>query len=382
MVPDLPAHPFRVLHIKQQNYLSPSETFVHARVLNPICQRPVPVITHQVAPEYRGCEEIRFYELNSLHPLRRRVELAIDYRIHWYPFYFQVIQKLRPQVIHAHFSGAGEACLWTAKWLRIPLIINFYGIETKYHVHDPRWIPRYKRMYAGANAFICSSDVMKNDMVSSGCPSEKIAVIRCGVDTDFFCGEPTPWESGQTLRLLSIARLHPEKGLNFLLEACQLLDASGFRNWQLNIIGIGPGESELKQQAIDHGIRDRVNFLGRRSWQEIVAELRQSHLMILPSLKETQGVVLQEAQATRTPVIASNTGGIPEGVLNGETGFLIEPGSPGAITEKVKIFAESPELLLKMGKAGRQFVQEQFSRQVEYQRLEDVYRRMIDPEAL
>ena len=378
MIPGLLVHPFRVLHVKQPNYLPPSEPFVHARVLNPTCQRPVPVITHQVAPEYRGIKEIQFYELNRLHPIRRRIELAIDYRVHWYPYYYQVIRNLRPQLIHAHFSGAGEACLGIASHLRIPLIISFYGVETKYHIYDPKWIPRYRRMYAQANAFICLSNAMKNDMVSSGCPTEKITVIRLGVDTDLFCGEVTPWEPGQPLRLLSIARLHPEKGLNYLLEACRLLNASGFSRWQLNIIGIGPCEPELKQQAIDCGIQDQVSFLGRQSPQEIVTELRQSHLMILPSLKETQGVVLQEAQATCTPVIATRVGGISEGIKDGGTGFLIEPKSASAIAQKIQQFIVSPDIFWKLGHAGRHFLEEHFSRQAEYESLATMYREAID----
>lgn len=367
----------RILHVKHPTYLAPSETFVDARVLNPICQRPVPVITHLVAPQFADATEIQFFALESLNPFRHRLEQGIGNHWHWYPYYYQVIHRVRPQIIHAHFSGAGEACLDIAKRLDIPLLINFYGIETKYHLHDPFWIPRYKKMFARARWFTCLNNRMKDTMVAAGCPADKIVPIPLGVDTDFFRGEPTRWNQAEPLHLLSIARLHPEKGLNYLLEACHILDASGFTTWDLRIIGIGPKEAELKQQAAECGIERKAHFLGRQSPGQVVAELQGSHLMILPSLAESQGVASQEAQATGTPVIASNVGGIPGGLIDGQTGFLVEPASPEAIASKIKTFAEHPNLIVEMGLAGRQFVLENFSRKSEYAQLGGLYTRMI-----
>jgi colanic acid/amylovoran biosynthesis glycosyltransferase len=367
----------KVIHIAHPEYLPPSHTFVGARVLNPVCQRPVPVITHHVTPQYANTKEIQFFALDTLNRFRRRIELGIGNHWHWYPYYYQVIRRVRPQIIHAHFSGAGEACLWISQRLGIPLVINFYGIETKYHLHDPFWIPRYKKMFVEAEWFVCSSREMQSIMLDKGCPATKISVIPVSVDIDLFNGEPTPWNKNQTLRLLSIARLHPEKGLNYLLSACRLLDEMGLTNWALRIIGIGTQESELKRQARECGIQSKVFFLGRKSPDEIVAELRRSHLMILPSLAESQGLALQEAQATCTPVIATNIGGIPEGVKHNETGFLVDPQSPQAIFQALERFVEQPELFDVMGRAGRALVQEHFSRQKEYQELAQLYRNLI-----
>ncbi|MGB0383501.1 MAG: glycosyltransferase family 4 protein [Ardenticatenaceae bacterium] len=336
------------------------------------------MITDRVSPTHTQDQDIQFYQKQALHYRRRRIEKAIYQHFRWVPYTYQVIRQVRPKLIHAHFGKAGEGCLWSARWLHVPLIVNFYGIETNRQIHDPVWLGRYRRLYAQANAFICSSNAMKEAMVVSGCPSEKITIIRCGVDTDFFCGDVTPWQRGQPLRLLSIARWHPDKGLRYLLEACRLLNMNGMNNWQLDLIGFGPLEMELKRQAEESGIQEQVHFLGPKSPTEVRAALHRAHLMILPSLKETQGVALQEAQATRTPVIASNIGGIPEGVLDGESGFLIDPQSPQAIMEKINMFLEQPNLFAKMGHAGRRYVTTHFSRQKEYRQLSELYRRVID----
>lgn len=376
---DMSQSPIKILHITRFNYLPPSQTFVHARVLNPLCQRPIPVITGLVRPEYEPCQEITFHQESTFYTFKHKDknEKVVIAGAYSSLYSHQVIEQVRPQLIHAHFGRAGESCLSSAKFFNIPLVVNFYGVETNHRVHDPEWRRRYQSVYANADAFVCSSQLMKEIMVESGCSSDKITVIRCGVDIDFFSGDVTPWQAGQRLRMLSIARLHPDKGLTYLLDACRLLNLSGFRNWELKIIGYGKAEAELKQQAKDHALQDQVHFLGRQSHQAVRDALRDAHLKILPSVRETQGVALQEAQATRTPVIASHTGGIPEGVLDGESGFLVDPQSSIAIVEKIQRFLENPSLLVKMGNAGRQYVVAHFSRQAEYRQLAALYRSLL-----
>jgi colanic acid/amylovoran biosynthesis glycosyltransferase len=368
---------YRIMHAKQNMYLGPTETFVHARVLNPVCTRPVPVMTDQVTAPYEGAKEIKVYKLAALNPLLQRIILAIGYRFHWNAYYFEILRRLRPQLIHAHFSGAGEDCLLSARILNIPLVVNFYGIETNYHIQDSVWIARYQRIYDNSDGLICSSNHMKAEMIKSGCPEKKIHVVRCGVDTDFFTGEVTKWKRGEPLLILSIARLHPEKGLANLLLACSLLKEHGFANWQLSMVGNGPLESQLRKQVISLGIEEQVIFLGNKTPTGTLNALRNAHLLILPSLKETQGIVLQEAQASCTPVIASNTGGIPEGVVDGSTGLLVAPGSPESIALAIDTFVNNPNLLITMGKAGRRFVEEKFSRRAEHEQLSDIYQSYV-----
>ena len=369
--------PIKVLHISGFKYLPPSQTFVHARVLNPICQRPVPVITNSMYAGYEHSQEIELYQGATVHPFHEQSENVVYGDSDSSLYVYQVIRQVQPQIVHVHFGRAGVGCLSIAKHFRIPIVINFYGVETNRRIYMPEWLRRYQIQYTDADAFICSSHAMKEIMIESGCSSDKITVIRCGVDTHFFCGDVTPWMPGQPLQMLSIARLHPDKGLTYLLDACRLLNLSGFRNWQLKIIGRGKASAELKQQAKDHGLQNQVHFLGRQPHRAVRDALRDAHLKILASVKETQGLALQEAQATRTPVIASHTGGIPMGVLDGESGFLFEPQSPPAIVEKIKRFLENPPLFVKMGNAARRYVVAHFSRQEEYRQLSELYRSLL-----
>lgn len=365
-----------VAHIKQPHVES-LETFVLARMMNPFCFRPVPVLTHDLTKCHDFKGEIQYYALNELHPLRRKIELALDYRFHFLPFYYQTLRKLRPDLIHAHFSGAGLSVLRAATRLKIPLLINFYGIETNYHLSDPQWYSFYRKLAGSHAMFACSSDTMKESMEAFGFKPSNIEVVRCGIDTRLFEGKTLEYQPSQRLEMLCVGRLHEEKGINYLLEACQLLLKKGFLSWQLTIIGDGPLNGELQAYTKTLGIDDRVQFAGKKSSHEVRIALQASHLFVLPSLQETQGVVFQEAQATRTPVIGTNIGGIPEGVEDGVTGFLVEPANPGQIAEKILFMAERPLLFKQMGEAGRMLVLKKFSRENEYRQLANLYRKTI-----
>jgi colanic acid/amylovoran biosynthesis glycosyltransferase len=365
---------FDVAHVKLPSVL-PTETFVVNRLLNPYSRRPVPVLTMKKVyiPEWGNI--LDFHPLEETSRLFRRLDAGLQNRLHWSLYFCLVLKKLRPKMIHAHFSGAGEVCSWSARKLSIPLIVNFYGIEVNYHIHDPYWLPRYQRLYGAADAFICSSDYMRNAMIASGCSGAKIYVVRCGIDLDFFSGDPLAWEPNGVLRLLSIARLHKEKGLNYLLDACRMLNESGYKNWTLQIAGWGEEEANLRRQIRVNNLERQVFLAGTFRPLSVVQALRKAHIMILPSLKESQGVALQEAQATCTPVITTSVGGIPEGVVQGKTGIVVEPRNPRALFEAMLTFIKDPSLMLSMGMMGRQYVSSKFSRSTEYNELANVYQK-------
>lgn len=261
--------------------------------------------------------------------------------------------------------------------LGIPLLVNFYGVETKRFIHEPSTRPRLLRLIAQAQHITCLSQAMVDDLLANGCPPEKLTLIRLGVDMEFFTGTPRTWDTRQTLRLLSIARLHPEKGLEYLLQALHQIKRDGFQNWDLRIIGIGHLEQELKTRADEFGLSGQVKFLGACPPSQVVDELKQAHLMLLPSLQETQGVSLQEAQACYVPVITTTVGGIPEGVRDGQTGILVSPYDPDALAQAILEFVKNPQRITEMGISGRKYVQENFSRQEEYRQLADLYGRII-----
>ena len=125
-----------------------------------------------------------------------------------------------------------------------------------------------------------------------------------------------------------------------------------------------------------HGI---VKFHGSKSQIEIKDFMSNSHIFIFPGIIdengrcENQGLVIQEAQAMQLPVVTSNVGGIPDGLINGKTGFVVDEGNIDGFVSKILWLIDNPSSRKKMGKAGRQFVVENYDSSILGEKLLDIY---------
>jgi glycosyltransferase involved in cell wall biosynthesis len=159
----------------------------------------------------------------------------------------------------------------------------------------------------------------------------------------------TRWpEAGQPLRLLSVGRLAPEKGLDVLLRAIGILAEQGNSLIEITLVGAGPEESRLKQLADELNIRDRVQFSGLVPHDDaLLAIYHNSHVYVHPSFTEGMPGAVLEAMGTFTPVIASAVGGIPGLISEGTTGFLVPPGDAPALADRITQVMHSPDLAAK-----------------------------------
>mgnify|MGYP002410365723 FL=1 len=143
-----------------------------------------------------------------------------------------------------------------------------------------------------------------------------------------------------------------------MLHALSILKGLGYQ-FQADFIGGGSLLEELRMQAESSGIDDCVNFLGVR--QDVYDILARSDVFVLGSLWEGLPVSIMEAMACNLPVVASNVGGIPELVIDAQTGYHVPPADPEAIAEKLKVLIEHPEMRKQMGSCGRQRIIDHFS---------------------
>jgi len=163
-----------------------------------------------------------------------------------------------------------------------------------------------------------------------GADPSRTLVIPNTFDTSTFELRTVP-PSGETL--LSVGRLVDVKAHSVLLEAVAVLAGERPR-LRLRVVGEGPERGSLEAQARDLGIADRVVFLGALPREQLSAEYRSADLFVLPSLREGFGVVLIEALASGTPVVATRSGG-PESIVDASLGELAEPGDAPSLARAI-----------------------------------------------
>lgn len=269
------------------------------------------------------------------------------------------------QHIHAHFASHPAAVAYVIHQLTgIPYSFTAHGSD----LHRDRHMLREKLEQAAFAVTV--SDFNKGVMLDE-CGeqySDKILVIRCGVDTQRFqpdTGESSNGASASPFTILSIGTLHEVKGQTHLIAACRLLHERGL-DFECHFIGDGPDEDALRQQAASAGLNGRLHFHGRQPREEIIAWLQRADVLAAPSVPSRDGrreglpVVLIEAMGSGVPAVASDLSGIPELVTHEENGLLIPPGDVSELADALERLYRDGNMRRRLGAAGRSRVLREF----------------------
>jgi len=205
--------------------------------------------------------------------------------------------------------------------------------------------------YAGV-PFEAVSQSTRDDLIARGIPAETIRVIYNGVDVDTL----TPDESERSrLPLFSyLGRLKRYKRVDLVIRAFALLEAP---DATLEIAGKGDDRDRLERLVARLGLDDRVRFRGYVSEAEKRELLRRSWATVLASPKEGWGISNLESAACGTPVVAADSPGIRESVVDGETGFLVPGSDVAAYAAAMRGLVESPDLVRALGSNARRFAE-------------------------
>ncbi len=200
--------------------------------------------------------------------------------------------------------------------------------------------------------FVAVSERGKRDVMQyEHIPAAHIQVIPNGVETARFASVPPPaFDPERGIVLGAVARLTQEKALGALLDAAATLVAEGL-SIRVHLAGDGPLRPHLEQQARTLGLADRVHFLGYRA--DVPAVLAAVDVVVSSSTREGMPLGLLEAMAAGRPVVATAVGGVPEVVVDGETGLLVPPGDGPALAAAVRRVVVDPAWGRALGAAGR-----------------------------
>lgn len=284
----------------------------------------------------------------------------------------------RPRLVHAHFATDGLLALPLAERLGVPLVTTLHG----YDVGRTRaallasgrisWM-RYA-LLGGAlrrrgRLFVAVSDAIRARALARGFPPERTVTHRNGIDlTRFARGDEAPRPL-----LLHVGRLVEKKGTALLLRAMEQVDA------ELAVIGDGPLRPRLERLAAELGLGGRVRFLGSIPPADVAAWMARAWLLAAPSVTAGDGdveglpTVVAEAAAAALPVVVSDHSGLPEAVVEGETGFVVPEGDADALAARIATLLESADRRRRMGAAARRLAEERFDAVKQAAGLERLY---------
>lgn len=269
-------------------------------------------------------------------------------------------------VVHSHEEIAAYQFLHMALLFNVPLVVSFHGFPPP----GVGQLSQAKRsmLYRFAQRVLVNTQYSAGQVKSLGCPDEKVVVLPQGLPLDDFPFlERLSPGAGESLELLTVGRFHRDKGQGYALVALRrLLDLGVSAHW--HFIGVGPDLMRLKKLGQRLGLNDAISFYEEMEQSQLRSFYQRCHLFVLSSTDdpngkhaETQGVVLQEAQASGCIPIASLVGGIPEVVHNNRDAILVKHKSSRAIAGAVMFLLQRPKEWSSFQQVGRNNVQENFS---------------------
>ncbi|OPY56449.1 MAG: putative glycosyltransferase EpsF [Pelotomaculum sp. PtaU1.Bin035] len=289
-----------------------------------------------------------------------------------------IIKERRFDIVHTHASFSGRLA---ARAAGVPRIVY-----TKHRVDwdAPRgWIKKHSIALLNSltsHRVIAVSQTVKEDLLLNGVPEEKIALIYNGINVSNFkeqarMGNPkSAIEIGKNRVVGIVARLEPEKGHRYFLEAAAMV-LERLEDVLFLVVGAGSLASELAETAQRLGISGRVIFTG---YQDNIAQLiAMMDVMVIPSLTEAFGISMIEGMCLAKPCVASAVGGLAEiAGVDGRDAFLVPPGDPGAVAGKVVFLLKNPDVAHAVGQRAAEKVEKRFTARIMADKITDLYYKL------
>jgi len=272
-------------------------------------------------------------------------------------------------VTHLHNHIAKSSCtvaMITSAMSGIPYSFSLHGPDIFFEPHH--W--RLDAKIETASFVACISHFCRSQAMVFSQPDhwDKLRIIHCGVDPDRYAKGARP----DRPTLLFVGRLAGVKGVPVLFEALQTV-VQDHPDLQLRLIGDGPERAKLEATAKDMGLAENLEFCGYQSQAAVAEALATTDVFVLPSFAEGVPVVLMEAMASEVPVVTSRVAGVPELVVDGQSGLLLPPGAPDALAAALSRLLADPDLRSQMGKMGRAKVVAEFASATEAAKLKQLF---------
>ena len=328
-------------------------------------------------------ENIRFHEVNvNTYPL-------FEYPPYTLNLTSKMVDTVKYEdldILHMHYAipHATSAVLarqiLALEGIRIPIVTTLHGTDITIVGQDPSFAPVVNYSINQSDGVTAVSEYLKRETLASGDIKSQIEVIPNFIDTNRFRRlekghfKQALCPNGEKL-LVHVSNFRPVKRSVEVVNVFHRLHSEGYPV-KLLLVGDGPDRVAAEHTAREFGVYDDVRFLGK---QEPVEEILSiADIFLMPSGSETFGLAALEAMSCSVPVVASDIGGLPELVIDGETGFLCPLGDIDAFTQRTKQLLDNPELQQKMAQASRDRAVNHFDNDIIIPHYESYYESVRD----
>jgi glycosyltransferase involved in cell wall biosynthesis len=298
--------------------------------------------------------------------------------------YVTVFRRHRVDAVLAEYGTTGVLVVEACRAAGVPLIVHFHGFDASVHSVLQENAEAYQVMFHQAAAIVVPSRAMRIRLVSLGASADRVHCIPYGVDCAKFGGSDP---KAAPPVMLSVGRFVEKKAPHLTIEAfaqAHRADPSA----RLRMVGDGPlleGCRELTKRLLPE---DAVTFLGTRPHEAIEAEMRRARCFVQHSVEATSGdsegmpLAILEAGASGLPVVSTRHAGIPEVIVEGETGFLVDEGDVAGMSVHMSRLIREPELAAKLGRTARRRIETLFEVEQSLGRLWRVISSCLPPSRL
>lgn len=282
---------------------------------------------------------------------------------------YNTIKNLKYDYIYVHFGQNGKL-IWELEQLGLinkPVITHFHGLDFTLPIYQKKY---YDSIFSFAKNIICGTEFAKNKLIKIGFEGKNISIIPAPV---YFEGENSG-EFPNTFNILFVTRFIELKGVLELKSILIQLQKLNFTNYRLNLIGDGPLMALVQKEL--EPFKENINFKGRKSQEDIVRELKNSHITIYPGVvdkdgrEESQCLAIQEGFAFGLPTVAFDVGGISESVIDKQTGLLIKRKDHKAFALAIIEIATKKDFYYYLSSQAYLLYKSKYAREIIFKKLE------------
>ena len=331
----------------------------------------VHIITH-ASENPLAIDNCKIHYVSGYNPLKGSFKIEVD----------KLLDVLKPDLVHVNCCWM-PACSLVQKMAQkrnIKVVLTPHGMLEPWIIKRHYWTRKVPALLLFQKAAVKKADCLqataeseKQNLLKLGYNSN-IKIVKLGIDAESIAMK-TSWK--KTKQLLFLSRVHIKKGINYLIEAADIL-RDELQGYKILVAGEGDAEyvASLKQQIMDKGLQDIIQLIGgvygNKKWELF----QRSDFFVLPTHSENFGLAIAEALASGTPVIT--TVGTPWNDLNtSNAGAWIEIGTQPLVETLKRFLSLSDEELETMGKNGRKLIETKYSAKVMAEEMMEVYQSIV-----